>query len=354
MRKRITGKTSNLPIGCILEKDLFTDTGVLLYPRMTIIDSEKLKAIENYTGFISTVVTIPEENPKPRLTEFKNEQFEFNESFQKYANESIQHIYANIKEPDKMVEQTEKLSKNICDLLMESKDIGINVAKLKVSDEYTYKHSVGVGTMTALIATSMQKDDQFIQNIAISGILHDIGKEAIPKTILNKPGKLTPEEFAIMKQHPVFGYQMLMQTTNLPEDIKQGILNHHENMDGTGYPRQLKGDEIGEMGKIITVVDVFDALVAERPYKKEKSPAEAMEIMFTMSNKFDLNIFRAFLDIVHIYPNGTKIRLSNNETATVIEQNKSYPLRPIVEIEQSKRIVDMSTDMDYLSVIIVK
>ena len=135
--------------------------------------------------------------------------------------------------------------------------------------------------------------------------------------------------------------------------MRKAILNHHENIDGTGYPRQLSGNEIGKMAQIISIVDVYDALVTKRPYKEAKSPAEAIEMMFAMSNKFNLDIFRTFLSVVNIYPNGSTVKLSNGQVATVLRQNKSYPLRPVIKITSIKTIVDLSIDKNYLSTVIV-
>lgn len=238
-------------------------------------------------------------------------------------------------------------------MAMKANEIGINLSKLKVSDEYTYKHSVDVGVMSATLAKHLGFDDSFIKDIAVAGLLHDLGKERVPTEILNKPAKLTDEEFSIMKLHPVHGYSILRDSKDLSEEIRRGILNHHENIDGSGYPRGLKDVEIGDMGKIIAITDVFDALVTARPYKAAKTPSQAIEIMFTMFTKFDVDYFRGFLDIINAYPNGSLIKLSNGELATVLKQNRSYPLRPVIQLDETGQIVDMANDQEYLCVTIV-
>ena len=355
MRKHIFGHIEDLPDNCILESDLLTDANVLLLPKMTVVTEEIKNSMSNYRGFINiNVTTMDEEEEEYTDSDVENdESIIFDEVFKQYAVESITNIYKNINEPDEITDAVEHLSSDLCDFINSSVTLGVNLAKLKISDEYTYKHSVDVGTISAVIAANMGYDEKFVHNVSIAGILHDLGKEKIPKEILNKTSRLDSKEFNIMKMHPVYSYQIMREAKEIPEEIRQGMLNHHENKDGTGYPRKLVDKDIGDMAKIITVADVFDALVTERSYKKAKTAAEAIEIMFTMSSKFDFDIFKAFLDIINAYPNGTEIALSNSEHAVVIRQNKSYPLRPVIKILETEEVVDLATDSHYLSVVIV-
>ena len=350
--EEISGFISDLPLNCVLETDIYTDKGVLLCPRMTVVNERVLQSLNHYKGFICATITYQTEGEdEPELE--KDDSFEFDSLVKNYIEDGIETLYNNLDDVDTVIKTTDSIATDVVGRINTSKELGINLAKLKVSDEYTYKHSVDVGTMAGLLARRLQMNDNFIKDITVAGFLHDIGKEKIPAEILNKPAKLTDEEFAIMKMHPVHAYQMLMNTSDITEEIRQGVLNHHENVDGTGYPRGLTDLQIGKMGKILTIVDVFDALVTVRPYKNAKTPAQAIEIMYTMSNKFDVEYFRAFLSIINAYPNGTYIKLSNGETALVLKQNKTYPLRPIVKIKETDEIVDLSTDENYLSAIIV-
>ncbi|WP_051198130.1 HD-GYP domain-containing protein [Butyrivibrio sp. MB2005] len=352
MKQRIFGHIEDLPDNCILESDLLTEQNVLLLPRMTVVTPELKKSVSNYRGFISISVTTVDEEEISDSDVEADESILFDEEFKRYAVESIINIYKNINEPDEIVDTVENLSSDLCSLVNSSVNLGVNLAKLKISDEYTYKHSVDVGTISAVIAANMDYDSDFVHGVSIAGILHDLGKEKIPSGILNKTSRLSAQEFNIMKMHPVYSYQIMREAKEIPEEIRQGMLNHHENKDGTGYPRKLVDKDIGDMAKIITIADVFDALVTERSYKRAMTPREAIEIMFTMSSKFDLNIFKAFLDIINVYPNGSEILLSNSEHAIVIKQNRSYPLRPIIKILETDEVVDLATDSHYLSVII--
>ncbi len=350
MTKEINGYVSDLPEGCITETDIFTETGVLLCPKMTLIDERLLHSLRAYKGKIHVTVTYMD---IPVNTEIEtDESLDFSESMKAYALENITTICANVDNPQVLTDSVTNMSNEISNVIHNSKSLGINLSKLKISDEYTYKHSVDVGTISGLIAAKMGESEQFIHDVTMAGILHDIGKEKIPLEIINKPDKLNDIEFKIIKMHPVYGYQILSQCHDISEEIRQGVLNHHENMDSSGYPRHLDMGKIGKMGQILAIADVFDALTTARPYKTAKTPAQSIEIMFSMMNKFNITIFKTFLDIVTAYPNGSTVHLNGGLAGTVIRQNKSYPLRPVVQVGND--IIDLSNDMRYLSTIIVE
>ena len=350
MKKDIYGYVYDLPEGCITESDIYTDTGALLCPKMTVIDEKIIQSLSIYQGKIKATIIIDddkEDSPE------EDKSVSFDESFKQYAVESLSSLYSNLEDVESLTQGVVEIGEQVCQFIDSSKELGINLSKLKVSDEYTYKHSVDVGTMAAILAKALGESESFVRDIAVAGLLHDIGKENIPLSIINKPAKLTVSEFEMIKTHPVHGYKLLMESSNITEEMRQGVLNHHENVDGTGYPRALTGDKIGKTGKILAIVDVYDALVTARPYKEAKSPADAIEIMFTMSNKFDIDYFRTFLSVINIYPNGSKIKLSNGQTGIVLRQNKSYPLRPVIKITSIQTIVDLSINTEYLSTVIV-
>ncbi len=345
-----------IPIGSLLNEDLFTTNGALLCPKMTLIDDVVHSKLERYQGTVRVLVTEQEKTVNDLSNDIVSDlddSLDFTEEIKEQAEESVVSIFDNLDKPEEAVDITQMLSKQLCDYIKSSKDVGINLEKLKISDEYTFKHSVDVGTMASLLSVQLGKSEKFVQDIMIAGILHDIGKSKIPPEILNKPGKLTDKEFRIIQNHPVFSYQILRDCRNVSEEIRQAVINHHENIDGSGYPRKLFADSIGEMAKIIAISDVFDALVTKRVYKPAKTPAQAIEMMFSMGNKFDIRIFRMFLSQVNAYPNGSVVTLSNNQVCKVVAQNNDYPLRPIVMDLTTKNIVDLSTNMDYLSVTII-
>ncbi|MGP4131234.1 HD-GYP domain-containing protein [Pantoea tagorei] len=169
----------------------------------------------------------------------------------------------------------------------------LSVARLKNHDDYTYLHSMAVCGLMITLAQQLGLDDQQVRRVGMGGLLHDVGKAAVPLEILNKPGKLSDEEFEVMRQHPVTGVQMLMEA-GADEDLLDIALHHHEKYDGSGYPHRLKGEEISLYSRMAAVCDVYDALTSTRSYRKGWTPAEAMHNMLNWRGHFDQQILHIF------------------------------------------------------------
>ncbi|MEI7474159.1 MAG: HD-GYP domain-containing protein [bacterium] len=155
------------------------------------------------------------------------------------------------------------------------------IGQLRVFDEYTFSHTINVSTISSAIALTMKMSEKEIEDLSLGALLHDIGKMRIPIEILNKPGKLEPEEFDIMKSHTVHGYKIITNEMYLPEKIAKVALEHQEKYGGTGYPNKLKGKEISVFAQIASIADVFDALVSKRVYKQPMPQHEALKIMLS-------------------------------------------------------------------------
>ena len=226
-----------------------------------------------------------------------------------------------------------RLVEEISDSVSRSAGALISLARLKTADDYTYMHSVAVCALMIALARQLGLGKEEVRSAGIAGLLHDLGKAAIPLDILNKPGKLTDAEFAIVKTHPEKGHEMLLQSGDVDPVARDVVLHHHEKDDGSGYPKRLRGAAISLFAKMAAVCDVYDAITSNRPYKAGWDPAESLRKMAEWSNgHFDLSVFQAFVKSIGIYPIGSLVLLNCGRIGVVIEQNEKSLLHPQVKV----------------------
>lgn len=216
------------------------------------------------------------------------------------------------------------LVEDVCDSVLRNPGALISLARLKTADSYTYMHSVAVCALMVALAAQLGLDEAQTREAGMAGLLHDIGKARVPLAILNKPGKLSDEEFAVVRTHSEHGHAMLLACGDVHAEVLDACLHHHEKMDGTGYPHRLPGEQIGLMARMAAICDVYDAVTSDRPYKKAWDPAEAVRRMAEWSGShFDRRLFLAFVRSVGIYPVGSLVRLSSGRLAVVVEQSQA-------------------------------
>ena len=232
----------------------------------------------------------------------------------------------------------QKLVEEITDSVSRNPGALISLARLKTADDYTYMHSVAVCALMIALARQLDLDEELTQRLGIAGLLHDLGKALMPMDVLNKPGKLTDEEFAIIKTHPEEGYKLLLASTGADDIALDVVLHHHEKTDGSGYPKRLKNEEISLHAKMGAVCDVYDAITSNRPYKAGWDPAESLRRMAEWSNgHFDPTVFQAFVKSLGIYPIGSLVKLKSGRLGLVVEQSKKSLLTPCIKVFYSTR-----------------
>jgi putative nucleotidyltransferase with HDIG domain len=213
----------------------------------------------------------------------------------------------------------------------------ISIARLKTADDYTYLHSVAVSALMVGLARQLGLDDGACQEAATGGLLHDLGKACMPLDILNKPGHLTEDEFAVMRTHPEQGERLLRASGLENASVLHMVRHHHEKFDGGGYPSCLPAEATPLLTRMSTVCDVYDAITSNRPYKEAWDPGESLRRMASWKGHFDPAVLKAFIASVGIYPVGTLVRLSSERLAVVVEQRPGALSAPRVRVFFSTR-----------------
>lgn len=208
----------------------------------------------------------------------------------------------------------------------------ISLTRLKTADNYTYMHSVAVCGLMIALGRQMGLEESLVKSLGMAGLLHDVGKMAIPEEILNKPGSLTDDEFGIIKSHPVQGWEMLKESPEVDKITLDVCLHHHEKVDGSGYPEKLSADRISLYSKMGAVCDVYDAITSNRSYKQGWAPADSIRKMASWKDgHFDEEIFDHFVRMIGIYPVGTLVKINNGRLAVVLDQGENL-LKPRVKV----------------------
>lgn len=202
---------------------------------------------------------------------------------------------------------------------------------LQKADAYSFAHCVNVSTLAVVFGTYLGYNQENVRLLGLAGMLMDIGKQFVPAGIVNAPRRLNPDEMMIIQKHSRLGYEALQENEAIPEAVRLAVLEHHERLDGSGYPDGKKGGEISEMGLILAILDVYDALSSNRPYRKAIPPTEAMTTVYGMcGTAFDTTFTKEFIKCIGVYPAGSFVRLSNGEFGVVCENDKRSLNKPCV------------------------
>jgi len=229
--------------------------------------------------------------------------------------------------------ELKKVINNIVEEILFKKDILVNMMDMRSKDNQMFAHSVNVCVLSTVLGKALFLDREKLETLATGAILHDIGKVHLDPKLLNLVGALTPEEGVLLKTHTTLGFEELKKRKDLNLIIAHIAFQHHEHMNGTGYPRNLKEGEIHPLAQIVAIADFYDKYTSDHSVEKRIMPHEACEILMGLAGTlYPLEMVRLFLKNIAAYPTGVTVRLNNGEIGVVVDQNLSMPARPVVRV----------------------
>lgn len=344
-RRRI----SELQEGMIISKDIISDEGIFLIPANTTINKNHILKMQLYQIAQADVFD------QPGMVETTQKELLMSQTpeFKSFTSKYISQVHELEKELSKILEtghydQT-GLTQIVTDLIESSpsNQLFSYLCRIRSQDDFTFTHSLNVSILANIFAKWLHLEEEDIINLSIAGLLHDIGKTQLDLAVLNKKGKLTNEEFELIKTHTTLGYKII---ENAPLDIgvKQAILLHHERMNGSGYPLNVPWDYIHRYAKIIAIVDIYDAMTSDRPYHKRYHPFVVIRNLEEESyGLLDTDLLFVFLENIAHHFLGNDVLLSSGEEGKIIFINPKSPSRPIIQVKN--KFVDLLSN-DQISI----
>ena len=325
--------------GMVLAKSLYGADGVLLLQSGERLRQSYIAHIVRH-GFQGVYIF-------DKLSEEIEIETVIDDELRNSAAMTVREVFAQSKASgisQETVSHVKTAVRDIVEEIVENRNAMVNMIDLKSYDSYTYYHSVDVGVLSIVIGVALGMKTGALYKLGLGALLHDIGKVFIDRKIIQKTDFLTDEEYGKVKKHPELGYDYLLKSKlDLPASALTGILQHHERMDGSGYPEGLCGGGIKKPSRIISIADVYDAMTSDRPYRQALMPSEAMEyLMGGAGTLFDPELVFLFTRKVAAFPLGTCVLLSNGMTAIVVKNYEDCCLRPKV------RLISDSTEPVYL------
>jgi HD-GYP domain-containing protein (c-di-GMP phosphodiesterase class II) len=327
-------KVDELKPGMKFSKPVYMDGENLLVPEGVAVKQKDIDRLRRWevTEVQTEGETLTESSDTPQDRMFYGEgaTFEYNKAVDLADNIFIQTNDGGL--PDK--NDIDEVVENVFQLLIEKPDQLIGPMFQVQNTQHSLSQSaVNCIILAVLIGRNLKLPNYQLVNLATAAFLHDIGMTKIPKAILNKSGTLTEKERKVMTTHPVYSYRVITRDLGYAEEVGRTALYHHERWDGKGYPKQLKGKEIPLTARILSVVDAYEAMVRERPYRDSMIGYRAMrQILNDNSRRFDAEILKVFLKSMGIYPVGSIVILNDGSVAKVVRNQKEVPLRPVVRI----------------------
>lgn len=359
-------KLDHCQSGIKLGRSIYSEKGKILLTKGSELTGSFIKRLKNlniYTVYIedkaSEGIDIVESIPVELLNEATNVITEGLETIAD-LNGTKPTLQAMI-ETDKTVRTFQNIFKEIMSSLTDNPTVLNLLATTKIHENHVYTHSLHVTIYSCQLAIKNGLPTKQIEEIGLGALLHDLGKIFLPPEILNKPGKLNEEEFKHMKAHSELGFDILRNVHEIPLVVAHCALQHHERIDGKGYPRGIKGNQIHPYAKILSVADVFDAVTSHRVYRPAMLPHQGMELLYSGSGtQFDTKQLRLFKNCIAIYPQGLTVKLNDGRVGIVTKYHFHSVGRPVIRIIKDEEGQDVSpyeidlSEQGYLTMEIVE
>ncbi len=283
---------------------------------------------------------LEDDEPEPSLPQVAGATVPFKEEVTKAAKikDRARLVIGNVLEDARLGKQVtlapvKETVQEIIESVHRNPDAILSLSMLKKRDDYTFMHSVNFGVLMISVFRNMGMKDEDIATVGIGGMLHDIGKMRVPARILNKPGPLTSKELVQIRRHVSLGIRLLERTPGIHQGSLQVAKMHHERIDGSGYPSGLSGDEIGLIGRMSAIVDVYDAMTSSSVYRKRLDPHLVLKKMMGFRGTLlDDELLQQFINCIGIYPMGSLVQLDNGLIGVVTRSNPGSLLHPVVNV----------------------
>ncbi len=330
-------EVSTLEPGMILLEDVFDENLILLIGSDTVLNESHIAFLIKKGIFEVAIATDKVTNEvvvnKPLAIEEESDvELKYKMTIKKFKSIYTEFRLGRVP----VYQEIDDALEPLYEAILNDNQFTRKMWQIHAYDDYTFDHSVRVSMISGLLAKWCGLNNSQIKDAALAGLLHDIGKCNIPDQILNKPSALTLEEFKVMKTHAILGYILIKDIPNISYDVLLAVMQHHERVDGTGYPNGLKGNEINYLAKIVAVADVYCAMTQDRVYKKAMHPFETMSfILEKCHSSLDFSMSKTFLaNISHFYI-GHQVTLTNGQSGEIIMTYKDDPARPLVRVGET-------------------
>jgi len=309
-----------------LGKSILSNDGVVLLRAGIRLSSAYIKKLKQL-GVIFIYVE------DARLSDVEVEDERFSE-LKQVTLKSMSTVFQSIHDCNgKKLKESLNSVEDMVNYIIESGNVNSSLYDIKTFDNYTYVHSLDTCIMSTFLGLSSGLDKWQMKDLAVGAILHDIGKTKIDNAIINKKGKLSKEEYEEVKKHTIYGGEMLKKNFSIPLSAVNIVEQHHERVDGKGYPYGLESNQISKYSKIVCICDVYDAISNDRAYRHKFKPNDAYELILSGNGtSFDEKMIMNFKNTFAIFPLGSRVQLSNGEEGYVIKQNQGFPDRPIIRV----------------------